>query len=405
MKKTLAMILATAATMSLGVTAMAETSIRDELLTTDLGVIEALADSGTVDSKPETELPDDGNVNPDALPTAVSFGSDASGVKLGEDVLEMGTEYKFPMNVIIDGKSVPLTEALMKNYKFTFTRASSNAVKRFELSEDRNGYYLLVETKDNVSSKLYDAKYNVKMTSKDNKTTYFTQEVKFQYGFEESDGDYISTLDKGDEIEIDNSRPVITKSQFDKIAKINDYKNVTLAGPTWSMTVNVTDENTKNFLSNNAGIKELLSEFTEQEFTFYNFPGKPSFTASGLVRLDVTEIRDEYENLYTYRYADGKVYKLKATLNDEDGVIEFRTNKLDNFFVTDVEIKDGFVVTDQVQGDVVDGEGDKDNSSNNGSSNPDKNVPNTGASDMIAAAVAAAMASLAAGAIAVKKRK
>lgn len=445
MKKTIAMLLAATTTMTAGVTAMAsDMNLRDEVLGLNTA---ALTDSEVTDSEtpetpdtetpdgetpdtetpdgetPDTETPDgetpdgetpDGDkpdegekpdggeedVDPNAEPTSLVFGKDLDNdlASLNETILAPGTEYKFPVSVVIDGKTKPLTDAIMSNFKFTYSRVTSNSVKRFEIENYKGAYYLFVETKDSISTKLTDVKYNVKLVRKENNLSVFSQEVKFQYGYDESDADYISGLDKGDTVEIDNNRPVITANQFDKIAKINDYKNVTLAGPSWAFTVNVTDESTKNMLSNNAGIKDVLAEFTDHDFKFFNFPGKPSFSAMGRVQLDVSDIIDEYENLYTYRYADGKIYKINATLNSDDQVLEFRTNKLDTFLVTNKEIKNGHTIKEDVKGDTIEGEGGNTNDN-------DKEVPNTGASDMIAAAVAAAMASMAAGVLAAKKRK
>ena len=243
-------------------------------------------------------------------------------------------------------------------------------------------------------AKPVDVKYNVKLVRKSNNLSVFSQEVKFSYGYDESNDDYINDLDKGDIVEIDNDRPVITKEQFNKIAKLNDYKNVTLAGAGWQFTVNVTDEPTKNMVFSNAGIKEILSKLPDQDFKFFRFAGKPSFQATGKVSLDVSDVADDFAKLYTYRYADGKMYRINATFNAEDNTLNFRTNKLDTFVVTDQPIKDGFAVSDA-----------QENTSSD-STNADKENPGTGAGDMIHAAVMAGIASLAAaGALAAKKNR
>lgn len=407
MKKTIAMLVAATTTMSLAMTAMAsDINLRDEALEipvqAELEIIEE-----TQEQVDEGQDKEEGET-PAAEPSALVFGSDSEneGARLGETILEPGVEYKFPVSVKIGDQTKALSDELMKDYKFSYSRVGSNGVKRFEIEENRGVYYLYVEAKETTPTKPIDVKYNVKLVRKENNHSVFTQEVKFQYGYDESNGDYISNLDKGDEVEIDNARPVITSTQFNKIAKINDYKNVTLTGPTWSFTVNVTDEKTKNMVSNNAGIKAVLAKFPEQEFKFFNFSGKPAFASNGRMRLDVSDIVDDYENLYAYRYADGKLYKLAAELNSDDNTLEFRTNKLDNFVVTNKQIKDGFIVSEDVAGDVVDGGGNNNNNSgnnNNNSGSGDKDVPNTGASD-ISAAVAAAMAALTAGVVVLKKR-
>ncbi|MFR9254862.1 MAG: hypothetical protein ACLVJ6_04685 [Merdibacter sp.] len=106
----------------------------------------------------------------------------------------------------------------------------------------------------------------------------------------------------------------------------------------------MTDESTKNMVHNNAGIKEVLAKYPDQDFKFFSFPGKPSFAATGRMALDVDDIVDDFEKMYTYRYANGTIYRINATFDSEENTLNFRTNKLDNFFVTNKFIEDGTVV-------------------------------------------------------------
>ena len=411
MKKVLAVMLAAATTMSVGVTAFANdeigngtavvSSYADLLLDSgnpDSSSSDASSDTSSDNSSSDTSSDNSSSSSEDESgdvsledATDVNIGADEDGVVLGDDVLEPGKEYKFPDSLTVDGKDTKITEELMDGYKFNYSKISSKGMSRFEIEEYKGQYYLYVEARDTVVTKPVDVKYNVKLVRKSNNLSVFTQEVKFQYGYEEANGDYISGLDKGDVVEIDNDRPVITDTQFDKIAKINDYKNVPLSGSGWEFTVNVTDESTKNMVHNNAGIKEVLAKYPDQDFKFFSFPGKPSFAATGRMALDVDDIVDDFEKMYTYRYANGTIYRINATFDGDENTLTFRTNKLDNFFVTNKFIEDGTVVSDAEDTDT-----DDTNDSNNGSSsNPDKNNPSTGASDMINRAVMAAFNDLA----------
>ena len=393
MKKAIAALLAVSATLSIGVSAFA-----DDLSVRDSGPItSSSSEESSSEGSSSSEESSSSDVESTSEPTAIVFEADEDGIVLGTDLLEPGKEYKFPVKLTIDGANVALTEAHLDVYKISLSHVSGNRMKTFKIEESRDGYYLHVETKDTVPTEELDSKYRVKVTKKDGYDEVFTQEVKFSYGYSEMDGDYVSGLDKGDIVEIDQDYPVITDTQFNKIAKINDYRNVTLAGPEWQFTVNVTDESTKNMLSTNAGIKEVLAKFPDQDFKFFSFSGKPSFAATGKMALDVEDIMDEFDQMYTYRYANGRIYRIKATFNEEDNTLEFRTNRLDNFFVTNKLIKDGTIVSD-VENEDTSSEDESENT------NTDKNNPGTGASDMINAAVMAAIASLtAAGAVAVKK--
>lgn len=419
MKKVLAMMLAAATTLSIGVTALAD----------DINVLEDPTESSSSEaSSPESSSSEESSseessseassseasssetssdaTSSDATSsdvdtdvdfkdaTGIAIGADEDGVVLGDDILEPGTEYKFPVSMIVGGKSVKITDENIKEFKFRYSKVSTKGMSRFEIEEYKGQYYLYVESRDTMTTKPVDVKYNVKLTPKSTTLPVFSQEVKFQYGYEELGGDYIDSLDKGDSVEIDNNNPVITASQFNKIAKINDYKNVTLAGNGWEFTVNVTDETTKNLVHSNAGIKEILAKFPDQDFKFFTFGGKPTFAGTGKLSLDVDDIVDDFDKMYTYRYADGKLYRINATFDADENTLSFRTNKLDNFLVTNELIKDGTVVT----------EVDNDNSSSDKEENTDKNNPTTGANDMINVAVMAAIASLAAAGTMVTKK-
>ena len=403
MKKVLAVMLAAATTMSIGVTAFANdeigngtavvSSYADLLLDSgnpDSSSSDASSDTSSDNSSSDTSSDNSSSSSEDESgdvsledATDVNIGADEDGVVLGDDILEPGKEYKFPVSLTVGGKAVKITDELMDGYKFSYSKISSKGMSRFEIEEHKGQYYLYVEARDTVTTKPVDVKYNVKLVRKSNNLSVFTQEVKFQYGYDEADSDYINGLDEGDTVEISNDNPVITGTMFDKIAKINNYKNVTLAGNDWEFTVNVTDETTKNMVHNNAGIKAVLAAYPDQDFKF--------FSATGRMALNVDDIVDDFEKMYTYRYANGTIYRINATFDGDENTLTFRTNKLDNFFVTNKFIEDGTVVSDAEDTDT-----DDTNDSNNGSSsNPDKNNPSTGASDMINRAVMAAFNDLA----------
>ena len=414
MKKVLAMMLAAATTLSIGVTALADDITTLEDPTSSSSSEESSSESSTEESSSEASSSEassseasSSETSSDATSsdvvtdvdfkdaTGIAIGADEDGVVLGDDILEPGTEYKFPVSMIVGGKSVKITDENIKDFKFRYSKVSTKGMSRFEIEEHKGQYYLYVESRDTMTTKPVDIKYNVKLTPKSTTLPVFSQEVKFQYGYEEMGGDYIDSLDKGDTVEIDNSNPVITASQFNKIAKINDYKNVTLAGNGWEFTVNVSDESTKNLTHSNAGIKEVLSKFPDQDFKFFTFGAKPTYSGTGKLSLDVDDIVDDFDKMYTYRYADGKLYRINATFDADENTLSFRTNKLDNFLVTNELIKDGTVVT----------EVDNDNSSSSDKEeNTDKNNPTTGANDMINVAVMAAIASLAAAGTMVTKK-
>ncbi|MFR1109679.1 MAG: hypothetical protein ACLSDO_00820 [Anaerotruncus colihominis] len=105
--------------------------------------------------------------------TDVKIGADEDGVVLGDDVLEPGKEYKFPVSLTVDGKDTKITEELMDGYKFNYSKISSKGMSRFEIEEYKGQYYLYVEARDTVVTKPVDVKYNVKLVRKSNNLSVF----------------------------------------------------------------------------------------------------------------------------------------------------------------------------------------------------------------------------------------
>ena len=260
---------------------------------------------------------------PQGEPTGLTFDPDKNqdNAVLDQTVLRPGVEYQFPANLIFNGKAYPITEKMVKNMRFSYNKLTNTAVKTFKIQE-----------------------YTIKLTPRDGSLALFSQEVGFQYGYHEYDNDIIADLEKGEEVYITNNSPVITDVQFERIAEINEYRKAVLAGPSWKVEVSVTAENTKNFLSNHTGIREILIRFPNQEFKFFNFPGKPSFASAGKVGLNVETLLEDYQDLYVYRYANGRLYTIKGVLNEETKMMEFHTNRLDNFFVTNRKLPDGYQI-------------------------------------------------------------
>lgn len=338
MKKILAMLLAAATAASMSAAAMAQ----------EVNVNTTPPASQALEAASPAEP--NGTAAPQGDPSGLVFGADKNqgNAVLGETVLEPGVQYRFPVSMVFGAQNVPLTEDMLKGMRLTYNKLSNTAVKTFKIEEHKGVYHLFVEMKDSILNEVVNVKYNIKLVHRDSKLSVFSQEVKFHFGYSEYNDDVINNLDKGDEIIISNSNPVISQEQFERIAKINDYRNVTLVGPAWSFAVNVTDEDTKNLFSNNAGTKEILSKFPEQEFKFFNFPGKPSFSAPGKVSLDVDDLVDEFKEMHTYRFANGRLYTLKTTFNEDANTLEFRTNRLDSFLVTNKPIKDGYIINSNV---------------------------------------------------------
>lgn len=166
MKKTLAMLLAAAAATSISAAAMAQGASSQT---------EAPVQAAQVNSAPQAEAAPQGD------PSGLTFDADKNNDNaiLSETILEPGVEYKFPVNMVFGGQTVPMTEDLMKNMRLSYNKLSNTAVKTFKIEKSRDRYFLFVELKDSVPSDVTDVKYNIKLARRDdNKQVLFNQEVK-----------------------------------------------------------------------------------------------------------------------------------------------------------------------------------------------------------------------------------
>ena len=261
--------------------------------------------------------------------------ADEDGVRLEEDLLEPGERYRFPVALrTADGTEIPITDSLLEDYRFTYTRLEGKGIQQFEVEDYRGDYYLHVELADSRSSQLEDGSYRVKLLRRSDRHPVANQRLRFTYGYQELENSYLKSLEKGETVEISNAAPVLTQDQLERIAELNDYRRVTLAGEDWSYTVLLSDEEDKNFRFTNAGAKEILQKYPDQDFKFFTFSGTPSFATTGTVVLDVSDVEEAFGQLYTYRYADGRLYYIKAVPGEEEGTLTFRTRRLDTFLVT-----------------------------------------------------------------------
>ena len=149
MKKVLAVMLAAATTMSIGVTAFANdeigngtavvSSYADLLLDSgnpDSSSSDASSDTSSDNSSSDTSSDNSSSSSEDESgdvsledATDVNIGADEDGVVLGDDILEPGKEYKFPVSLTVGGKAVKITDELMDGYKFSYSKISSKGIR------------------------------------------------------------------------------------------------------------------------------------------------------------------------------------------------------------------------------------------------------------------------------------
>ena len=328
--------------------------------------------------------------------TTLSLGADSNGVNI-TDTLNPNTEYKFPLMIAIgEEEAVNFTEEHMEDNKFSVSitkGGSAIETPKVEKDDSDDNYYVVVKTKANYSAKNTDISFKLRYLVKASSKEIANLVVESVVGFNKMSDASIDALTKDEYLVVDPANPLITAKQFEKLAKLNDYKSVTMYYGDWRFTVNVSNMSDANMYSSTEVVREILQKYENQEFKFVSFPAKPDFGVKGTVAIDVSEEIDSFEGkFFLYKYEDGKLYKLTSKFDEDSSSVTFNASKLGSYVLTNKEIKDGTVIDSSASG--------------SGSSNGNVSNPDTGANDVVGVAMALAVVSLiAVGAVSMKKGK
>ena len=308
-----------------------------------------------------------------ADPVAISLGADSTGAVLGADLLTPGKEYRFPLMIkdADDAAARAFTDADLENHILRVTNTEgAKSLTTFKYSKINGTYYMVVIVKAGWPTEKTDEAYTVKYVQRLTGVVEATLSTEFTTGYEVADQALIDTLEAGEYINVDASRPVYTEEQLTQIAKLNNYKKVTFTDGSWYYTANVTDMNDTNLLNNETGIKDILVKYEDNEFKFLSFPAGTKFVGSATMDVDVMDIAEDFnDTFFVYRYLDGKLTLITSTFDADEVVLSFSTNQLGRFVITDKAIKDLVVVPGAASS----------SSSSSSSSGSDKPNVNTGA--------------------------
>lgn len=295
---------------------------------------------------------------------------------------------RFPILINENGASVPLTEQHMENHRLRVSNVSNkNAVRSVKVVEDNGTYLLEVNTLLGYPTDIQEYSAVLDLLEKSSGKVTHNLALNFAVGYNSIPDDMVEGVANGEFIFIDNNTPVITEEQFERMDKLTNGGKVTITNGDWTYEVRVGGQKSVNLLHNERAIKEIVSQFEDQDFRFLSFVAGPAFDFTGSFTLDVSEELEQWEEVHLYSYYNGKLNKVYTTLNEDDGTLSFKSKYTGRFVLTDKAIKSGTVVENCDES--------CDNISNNSGSTTKPN-PSTGA-DSIASA-AAAMAILSGGA-------
>lgn len=351
------------------------------------------------------------------------------------DKLDPDTEYNFEIRWARDSalnridpatptsidSGVQLTEAHLDGGDIRLrTVSGSSSIQSARVKQIGRGdsatFELIIVTRATYGTNLNEVEYSLDVTGSGQSEGTFKQSNHFfEVGWEAID-DADTNIGEGGYITIANDRPVITKDQFTDIAKSVNYKTVNFEGEDggWLFTGRVSGMSDSNFHYTYDVLPDIVNKFPDQEYKFLTFNAGVTFPASGEMRIDVSDISDDFGGeMYTYLYRNGKLTAIDSTYDSGANEIVFRTNYLGAFVITDKAITDTTIVAGTNDEDTTDTDDTANNTDNNATNGATNDVtggigsgnPSTGAASSMNVIAMAGLAALASAGMIARRRK
>ena len=292
--------------------------------------------------------------------------------------LKPGTEYKFdiyyarsPVTAYNNAADIDtaqfakLTGAEMDGAKIKLrvrTTKSSSSVASVKINTRGSGnnttYQMVITTREEYGVKQNEVSYNIVFSG--GTPTFATTanppaapegegnpadtanltagSASFLVGWKAINQDLIDNYGEEDILTIDDERPVIKKDQFTDLAKNANYRPVILEGQSgeWTYEGRVSGMSAANFYTTHEAVPAVVNAMADnQDFKFFTFSAGITFPTNGELRLDVSDISDDFDSIYTYLYRDGILTPIATSYDSSMEQIYFRTNYLGSFLMTD----------------------------------------------------------------------
>lgn len=264
-----------------------------------------------------------------------------TGTALANGFLTAGEEYLFPINVSINGGGEEtLTDEILKDYNIKISNSGKkNSMEEFKTAKVSGAYHILAEVKDGYPTETTEEEYSLKLTRKAGNKKSIEITLSFETGAKSVDDSFVDALEKDDKIEVDNKTPVFTAEQLNRIARKNNFKNVTFEGANWEFKVNITDMKTINLSHDQKPITSIIEKYPDNSFEFINFNGDTKFNVNGILEIPVDNISHEYkQKFFVYRYNGEKLLPVAASYDHEEDILSISSSVLGKFVITDKQI-------------------------------------------------------------------
>ena len=289
---------------------------------------------------------------------AVNVMSDESlklsfGEETFEQLIQPGQSYTYPLYLEQeDGKLVPLTDEHLEDLRLRAeTKNGRSVLSSFEVEKEGDRYQLEVTAQAGWPTAQTEVEGTVKAVKRSNGKAVGSVQAEMTVGYPTIPDEALADVEDGGSVFVAADAPVITTKQFEQLDKAADGGKVTFTNGLWSYQVRVSGQESLNLLYNERAIKEVSSKFEDQNFKYISFPGGPAFDFTGTMTIDLSEEMEDFGGqFYVYRYLQGRLHQLDATVDLDAQTLSFQTKNLGRFVITDKAIADGTLVDESFAG-------------------------------------------------------
>jgi len=292
-------------------------------------------------------------------------------IVLPETLLIPNTEYLFDIyfnstaadinqniNSAMDAGLVPLTEESISGPLNDTTTGrlrlrsgrGTTTISRSELRTRGTGsartYHIQLDTRASYNTRQTEVSFTlltsgVLPTPAVGTAAVIQSTVTFEVGWPRMSDEDVDSYSDGDTVTISNDYPVIMRRQLERLVRNHSYRPIHLAfeDGSWEYTGRMSGMGDTNFFTTQDVIPALMNRF-DQDFKFLSLPAGVTFPANGELRIDVSDVSDDWNRIYTYLYRNGNLTPISTNYDSLDDMIYFRTNFLGSFVMTDIEITD-----------------------------------------------------------------
>jgi len=239
----------------------------------------------------------------------------------------------------------------------------SNMFSRTELrtrgSGPTRGFQVVLETRENYNTRHNDVTFTL-LTSGNlppapaGEANPIQSTIALTVGWPRISDAEIESYAEGDTVTLSNEYPVVLRRQIDRLVRNHNYRAIHLAfeDGSWEYTGRMSGMGDTNFYTTQDVIPVLMNRL-DQDFKFLTLPAGVTFPTNGEMRIDVSDVSDSWDRIYTYLYRNGTLTPINTSYDSMDDMIYFRTNFLGSFVMTDVEITDLYLITRPEQPEVT----------------------------------------------------